>query len=102
MKVRVALEAPVVPPETGASTRVGWAALQPLQGCASLCRELAAAAACISRAVGGSMVEESISKAGRTPPVLPAAGCSQGGRGASWRHAQVSMNVPERRAAVHV
>ena len=69
MKVRVALEAPVVPPETGASTRLGWAALHPLQGCASLCSELAAAAAAISRAVAGSMVEESMSKAARRPPV---------------------------------
>lgn len=69
MKVRVALEAPVVPPETGASTRLGWAALHPRQGRASLCRELAAAAASISRAVAGSMVEESMSKPGRSPPV---------------------------------
>lgn len=102
MKVRVALEAPVVPPETGASTRVGWAALQPLQGCASLCRELAAAAACISRAVGGSMVEESMSKAGRNPPVLPAAAYSQGSRESVARHKKVTVNVLEEVADVQV
>lgn len=35
MNVNVALDAPVMPPETGASMRVGCAALQPEQGCAS-------------------------------------------------------------------
>jgi hypothetical protein len=35
MNVNVALDAPVMPPETGASMRVGCAALQPEQGRAS-------------------------------------------------------------------
>ena len=68
MKVRVALEAPVMPPETGPSIRLGWAALQPEQGLASWCSEAAATAASTSLAVGGSMVDESINKAGLTPP----------------------------------
>lgn len=68
MKVRVAFAAPVIPPETGASIRLGCAALQSEQGRASWCSELAATAASSSLAVGGSIVEESINSAGRTPP----------------------------------
>ena len=48
------------------------------------------------------MVEESMSKAGRNPPVLPAAAYSQGSRESVARHKKVTVNVLEEVADVQV
>ena len=48
------------------------------------------------------MVEESISKAGRHPPVLPAANCSQESIEPLGRHKRVTVDVREELADVQV
>ena len=69
MKLRVAALAPVMPPDTGASSMEGAEARHPLKGRACLCRGVVLAAFAMAWAVGGSMVEESMSREGCSPPV---------------------------------
>ncbi len=71
MKESVAAEAPLVPPETGASTNAGLRLLQPGNGCALLCSLASDTAAAISLEVLGLMVEQSISSEAFVPPACP-------------------------------
>lgn len=68
MKESVPAEAPVVPPETGASTNAGERLLQPGNGCALLCILASEIDAAMSREVVGLMVEQSISSEALLPP----------------------------------
>ena len=68
MKESVAAEAPVVPPETGASMKAGARLLQPGNGCAPLCSRASDTAAAISLEVVGLMVEQSIRSDALVPP----------------------------------
>jgi len=70
MKESVAAEAPLVPPETGASTNAGLRLLQPGNGCALLCSLASDTAAAISEVLG-LMVEQSISSEAFVPPACP-------------------------------
>lgn len=67
MKVSVPAAAPVMPPETGASTMLEWATLHSGNGRLDLCSRTDCTAAATCLAEGGSMVEQSISKEGPTP-----------------------------------
>ena len=68
MKESVAAEAPVVPPETGASMKAGERLLQPGNGCALLCSLASETAAAISLEVFGLTVEQSINSDALVPP----------------------------------
>ena len=68
MKESVAAEAPVVPPETGASMKAGERLLQPGNGCAPLCSLASDTAAAISLEVLGLMVEQSMRSDALVPP----------------------------------
>ena len=68
MKDSVAAEAPVVPPETGASTKVGERLLQPGYGCAPLWSLVSETAAAIALDVFGLIVEQSINNEALVPP----------------------------------
>ena len=68
MKESVAAEAPLVPPETGASTKAGDRLLQPGNGWAPLCSLASDTAAATSLDVTGLMVEQSISSDALVPP----------------------------------
>ena len=68
IKESVAAEAPVVPPETGASTKAGERLLQPGNGCAMLCSRASDTAAATSLDVVGLMVEQSMRSDALVPP----------------------------------
>ncbi len=68
MKERVAAEAPVIPPLTGASTNAGDPLLQPGYGWALGCSLASETVAASSLDVFGLMVEQSISSEALVPP----------------------------------